>query len=130
MARGSRIPRTVLLLLSVTACARGTGRLTPSVPQNYERITASEIRGAATAYDALMRMAPLLVGWRATLLANGPVYLDEERLASAMELRTVPTGAVREIRFLNAITATTRFRTGHPLGAIEVVTTSARPAHR
>ena len=72
-----------------------------------------------------MQIGPLLTGWRATLFAQGPVYLDDERLASEAELRTVPGGVVREIRFLDAAKATSRFQTGHPLGAIVVVTRMA-----
>ena len=122
------ISSITVLVLSLSACAPtyGAVRPAPVVPRSYDRISASELRGAATAYDALVQLAPLLTGWRATLLARGPLYLDDERLASAADLRTVPGGLVREIRFLDAAKATSQYHTGNPLGAIVVVTRTAR----
>lgn len=50
------------------------------------------------------------------------VYQDGVRSGGSNTLESMPTIAVREIRFINAADATTRFGTGHPMGAILVTT--------
>lgn len=123
-----RASAKTLLLLALAACAgtrAAAGDYPPSFPLNYKRVTTSEIRDVVTAYDALMKLRPFLSGWRATLLIQGPVYLDDWRIVPA-QLRTVPEAAIWEIRFLDAVQATSRYRTELPLGAIAVVTRKKR----
>jgi len=122
------IPASAILLLIFGACAgtpAASERPAP-VTLNYRHVTTSEVRNVVTAYDALMKLRPYLSGWRAALLVQGPAYLDDRRLGAPAQLRTVPGGAVWEIRLLEAAEATARFGTDHPLGAIVVVTRTGR----
>jgi hypothetical protein len=50
------------------------------------------------------------------------VYIDGVRGASLDDLREVQADRVKECRFLNANDATTKYGTGHPAGAIEIIT--------
>jgi hypothetical protein len=50
------------------------------------------------------------------------IYIDGTRAGSRETLTGVLSQNVKEIRYINASDATTRFGTGHPLGAIMVVT--------
>lgn len=50
------------------------------------------------------------------------VYLDGVKSGGPSALELIPALTVREIRFLSASDATTRFGTGHPMGAIVVST--------
>lgn len=50
------------------------------------------------------------------------VYMDDVRLGEPSSLINIPATRVKEIRFLNARDATTRFGTGHSSGVILVTT--------
>ena len=50
------------------------------------------------------------------------IYIDGTRASSRDMLTGVLSPTIREIRYINAADATTRFGTGHPLGAILVST--------
>jgi hypothetical protein len=49
------------------------------------------------------------------------VYLDDARLGGVEQLRWIPATTVREMRFLSAIEATTRYGVGHSGGAVVVM---------
>jgi hypothetical protein len=49
------------------------------------------------------------------------VYMDETRLGEVSALSTIPAQRVREIRYISANDATTRWGTGHNNGVIQVV---------
>lgn len=101
---------------------------------NLNLITSAEIQAAGTdmlnAYDLVERLRPTMMrfrnqtgGTRSTGDVLGPVaYVDEQRLGALDLLRTVPRSSIREIRYLSASDATTRFGTGHSSGAIQVLT--------
>jgi len=56
--------------------------------------------------------------------ANAQVmfYLDGVRMSELNGMSTIPAERVREIRFINARDATTRWGTGHDSGVILVTT--------
>jgi hypothetical protein len=88
-------------------------------------ITAEEVAqsSASTAYDAIRTLRP---AWFIPRGASGRaaimVYIDGVRGASLDDLREVQADRVKECRFLNANDATTKYGTGHPAGAIEIIT--------
>jgi hypothetical protein len=49
------------------------------------------------------------------------VYMDDTRLGEVATLSTIPAQRVREIRYIGASDATTRWGTGHSSGVIQVV---------
>jgi hypothetical protein len=61
---------------------------------------------------------------RARSSAGGPVvlYVDNVKMLDMTGLSTIPATRVREIRYINASDATTRWGTGHASGVILVTT--------
>lgn len=132
----------VLGVLWLAGCAAGTAPQvgsTDPAPARVARgganlITSAEIEAAGTdmntAYDLVERLRPSMLRFRhysaresSSAAVLGPVvYVDDVRLGAPDLLRTVMRASVREIRFLNASDATTRFGTGHMSGAIQVLT--------
>jgi hypothetical protein len=86
-------------------------------------ITEAEI--SATPYQTAMEVVQSL---RPSMLTprpgGGPVmlYLDDVKMMDLNGLTTVPAGRVKEIRYINAQDATTRWGTGHASGVILVTT--------
>lgn len=83
-----------------------------------------------TAYEAVEQLRPSWLFYRRTptLVNANPepaVYIDQAKLLSLDDLRTIPVQDVEVIRFLSARDATTVYGTGHMWGAIVVV--SRRP---
>ncbi len=84
--------------------------------------------GATDALQAVKLLRPAMLRGRNGSLGenpNGPdivVYVDGMRAGGQNALASVSAITIREIRLLNAADATTRFGTGHPLGAILVST--------
>jgi hypothetical protein len=121
--------RPVLLLVTVAAiaCAPPTGRVER---RNTNLITRQQIvdSQAATAYDVINRVRPTFLRSRGrTTISSGAseyaqVYLDGQKYGEIAILHSVPVDHIREIRFLNAADATTRFGTGHTAGVIEIIT--------
>jgi hypothetical protein len=118
----------LLVALSLTACggsARGGmgSSLTPDVIGRDE-IDASS---ATNAYDLVSQVRP---NWlrgrgtpsiRSTQIQLPVVYLEDRRQGALDVLRSFPTAAVAELRYINATSATTRFGNGHAGGVIQVV---------
>lgn len=50
------------------------------------------------------------------------IYMDDVRLGEPASMVNIPASRVKEIRFMNARDATTRFGTGHSSGVILVTT--------
>jgi len=143
------VRRPILLVaLAAAACASGTGSGTaPSgataVPRgNANLITQEEIAGGSyqTALDIVQNLRPSMLRGRGVTTGvtgadasgyEGPVagvvvYLEEVRLGGIESLRSIPAAGVKEIRFVSARDATTRWGTGHPSGAIQVITKKGR----
>ena len=97
-------------------------------------ITESEIGGGVayqTALEVVQNLRPGMLiprgvgpdqsGVSATSIPI-VVYMDDVRLGDVGSMTNIPAGRVKEIRFLNARDATTRYGTGHSSGVILVVT--------
>ena len=96
-------------------------------------ITEAEI-GASTYQNALevvQNLRPQMLIPRGigsdptgTLAARIPiiVYMDDVRLGEPASMINIPSSRVKEIRFMNARDATTRYGTGHSSGVILVTT--------
>ena len=91
-------------------------------------VTRSEIRPTETrsAYDVVARLRPhWLVGHGPSVhgqsYQEGPrVLMGEVWLGTAASLRDIAAETIEELRYLDAIEATTRFGTGHTTGVIVV----------
>lgn len=86
-------------------------------------ITEAEITGSSVqnALEAVQSLRPAMMRPRP---GGGPVmlYLDNVKMMDLNVLSTVPAGRVKEIRYINAQDATTRWGTGHASGVILVTT--------
>ncbi len=127
------------IALAVIGCGGG-GSGTAAQPATANRtrgtsnvITESEI-GASTYQNALeivqnlrpQMLIPRAVGSDATGLSAASIpiiiYMDDVRLGEPSSLSNIPASRVKEIRFMNARDATTRYGTGHSSGVIVVLT--------
>lgn len=126
----------LLLAFHGAACAGGTTNQgatatpRPAAQGSANVIVESEIAGsgAANAFEVIQRLRPSMLRARnGSISESGSgvdivIYLDGTRLGERAALTSVPVVSIREIRCINASDATTRFGTGHPLGAIVVTT--------
>jgi len=82
----------------------------------------------ANTLDAISRLRPMMLVARGTSASREssqqPIvfYVDDVRLNDRTLLQALPVERVREIRFINAQDATTRWGTDHGSGAILVTT--------
>lgn len=122
-----RTPCLVLLAFLVAACASsGSGRSLGS--RNV--ITESEIASVnvGTIYEVVQQLRPHFLQGRGQSSIQDPgssapvVYVNGVRYGSPDVLRSLRSMDVREIRYLSASDATTRYGTGHVGGVIEVTT--------
>lgn len=117
----------LLCLLIVSACA--------STPSSSDRgsldvVTRAEMDAvhAADAYALLQRLRPQFLRSRGSVSMRNSadayplVYLNNVRHGSVASLRDIPVNDIREIRFISASDATTRWGTGHGSGVIMVST--------
>ena len=81
------------------------------------------------AYDLVSRLRPSMLRMRNQTAGDasgsimGPVaYIDDIRLGDPELLSTVMRATVREIRYISATDATTRWGTGHSNGVVQVFT--------
>ena len=118
------------LLLLVGACQSAPGAGT-APPRSGSVITQEELDAlpALTVFQAIERLRPSWLRGRVTTVRGA----TSERYFPHVFVDRVPTGDlevlnrmnaldVREIRFLSASDATTRYGTGYPGGLIEVFT--------
>jgi hypothetical protein len=85
--------------------------------------------GVTNALEAVQRLRPAMLRSRAGGASQAnpegeaiAVYVDGVKVGGPEQLTSVTALNVKEIRFINAADATTRFGTGHPSGAIMVTT--------
>ena len=126
--------KTVLcaMALMLVACSGG-GTGTTAQPNTQSRsrgssdvITEAEIRSSVyqNALEVVQSLRPAMMRPRQGG-ANAQAimfYLDGVRMSELNGLSTIPAERVREIRFINARDATTRWGTGHDSGVILVTT--------
>ena len=119
----------VSLAVTVVGCAStGAGGGTGSGTNVITVAAIEEISDTATdAYSVVSRLRPLWLRPRGTgSFGQGGqpsplvVYLDGARYGSIDTLRSIDSNIVREMQYLSASEATTRFGTGHDQGAILV----------
>lgn len=133
-----RTTRLVLAMLVIaTACSSGGGM--QSASGNVRRggsnyITNEEVLsaggGIANAFDLINRIRPTMLRPRATSFGVNNesvthpvvVYSDDVPIGTVDALRSIPVGHVYEVRYFTATDATQRWGTGHPSGAIQVIT--------
>lgn len=118
-ARSGSRAQSATAAMSAAAAPRGSANV----------IVESEIpaSGAQNALEVIQRVRPSMLRARnGTTNETGVLdivfYIDGTRAGDRESLAAIPASNVREIRLLNATDATTRFGTGHSLGAILVTT--------
>jgi hypothetical protein len=125
-------------LLAMIACGGGGGASQPSTAARPVRgpadlITEAEISASIyqNALEIVQNLRPSMliprgIGSDASgmLAASIPIviYQDDIRLGEIRSLINIPAGRIKEIRFVGARDATTRYGTGHSSGVILVTT--------
>ena len=119
---------TLLAALALAGCA-STGQTAAASGGNRSLLTAEELRaepGTRTLDEIIRQRRPTWLTSRgATSLQGGDeivVYRDGVPTGGPATLRSISAETVESVQFLSAADATTRFGTGHSLGAILVVT--------
>lgn len=127
--RKTRTGAMVALAWVIAACGGGSSQPTTesrAVRGPADRITEAEISAGIyqNALDIVQNLRPNMTRPRGTSSTPVPVvaYVDDVRLMDLGGLATIPAGRVREIRYINATDATTRWGTGHGSGVILVTT--------
>jgi hypothetical protein len=126
------------LALGAVACASSgagaglatdsTGAAPPTVRRSGNLITEAEIAETAArdGYHAVQLLRPQWFRVRGassmSATSEPAVYLNGQRIGELRSLGTIQATAIREMRFLTAAEATTRYGTGHEAGAIIVLT--------
>ena len=130
--------RTFLLTaaaFAVIACGgSGASPSTGSRPVRgpADLITEAEINAGVyqNALEIIQNLRPNMTRPRGTTASASPVpvvpYMDGVRLQDMSALSTIPAGRVKEIRYISATDATTRWGTGHSSGVILVTTKLTR----
>lgn len=123
---------SIVAIAAMAACASGgtsAGGAKPRYAQNV--ITADELAtvDVTDAYQAIQRLrpqflsnsrGPTVMGTRPGTGDGVQVYLNAQRLGDLSSLAQIPKGDIKEIRFLTASEASSRFGTGNTAGAIVV----------
>jgi hypothetical protein len=110
------------LMLTLSACASGGGGGDGAPRRSANRITAQELEGVAQ-LDCLQAIQRLRPDWLRTRTSARPaIFVDGMESLNSEALRSLPVASVREMRFLDARDATTRFGTGYVSGAILITT--------
>jgi len=125
-----------IVALGLAACATGGAATAGSRARGSgDVLTAEEIAkrpGITNAYDAVHLLRPAFLHSRGQTSLNAAsttgeleplpaVFVDNQQFGSATSLREIPVSDVKEIRFISASDATTRWGTGYPNGVIQVV---------
>ena len=126
--------RRILLAASIVLLAAcGGGASTAAHPDGAPRpvrgsanlITEDEINAGvySNALEVVQNLRPTMLRARAGT-TGGPVvlYVDDVKMLDMAGLASTPANRVKEIRFISAQDATTRWGTGHASGVILVIT--------
>ena len=118
----------LLLLIGLGGCATQQGN---AASYRSDVLSAEEIMetSANDAFDAVRLLRSRWLRARAAPSIASPgseyakIYVDNiPRSGGLDDLRSIPVGDIREIRYMNPSNATTRFGTGHAGGVIMVIT--------
>lgn len=114
-------------MLLLVGCSQPTGQRAPVPDRN--RITAEELGNldpGMTVAQTIQRLRPNWLTGRGATTVRGdeppiPVYVNGQRSGDNRVLDRVTIREIRELQFLDSMTATQRYGTGHPSGAIMIV---------
>ncbi len=119
-------------LIVATACATVPSQSVKGSPGNRNKLFQAEIETNRTpgmsAYDVISSMRPEYLrnrganSLRNTTPPTATVYLDNSMYGDLESLKTITGDMVRQIEYLDAGSATTRFGMDHTGGAILVFT--------
>ena len=123
--------RALALLASVTvlalACAQAAQSGDESSHGTRNRVLAEDLLSTneLNLYDAIRRIRPMWLQQRGPTTAMGQapllVYVENVRAGTVEYLRDIAVEAVREVQYINARDATTRWGTGVAGGVILVL---------
>jgi hypothetical protein len=130
---------TLLALAFTAGCASSSSSSTSSTsgatrtrrgPADFIPESELSTSSASNAYQAIEMLRPQMLVGRGINSPNDQTgetsrpraYVDEVPVGSLDQLRSVPITQIKEIRFINARDATTRWGTGH-MGGVILVTT-------
>ena len=136
---GGATPAAAPSPVAAPAASPAASTAAAAAPQRPARgsanlITNAEIEAAAidmlNALQLVERLRPMMMRPRnqtAGSMGAGSTfgviaYVDDVRLGELDALATVMRGTIKEIRYISATDATTRWGTGHSNGVIQVVT--------
>ncbi|HKJ92352.1 MAG TPA: hypothetical protein VJ957_04245 [Longimicrobiales bacterium] len=121
------VPLLAVALVGSCASAGANGASGPK--RSSDVITQEEIQqatGLSTAYDAVQRLRPQFLRLRGPGTITGSeglvVFVDGMQQGGIEELRRIDISQVKQIRYVNARDATTKYGTGMSQGVIEVTT--------
>ena len=127
--------KTVLCVIAtMLAACGGGGAGTTAQPNTQSRtargpadiISEAEIHASSyqNALEVVQGLRPTMMRPRGTSTSQYQVvaYMDDVKLIDLNGLSTIPAERVKEIRYINARDATTRWGTGHGSGVILVTT--------
>lgn len=124
---GARWVVLLAVVLLVHGCGGNTSAASPSRASNVIRTAEVERSTTTNAWDLVQRARPAWLRGRGSpdLRGSPPdlpiVYIGTTRQGPVETLRSIPTSGILELRYINAVTATTRYGNGHSGGVIEVV---------
>lgn len=130
MAALTRSVSLVLLLLLAAACGSPPNLETGPMPRRSDsnRLSRDEVvaTNTSTAFDAIRMLRPNWLRKRGAMSVTQSsdimVYLDNVQIGGLGTLQSIPVNSITSLQFLDAPTATQRWGTGHPHGAILVST--------
>ena len=119
-----------MLLLAGTAQAQDAAKKEKPKSGGANLITQAEIEyaNASNAYEAIQRLRPRMLQRRmGSSTDKGEageivVYLDDAKYGFPDQLSSISADRIKEIRYINASDATTKWGTGYTEGVIQVTT--------
>ena len=115
-----KYPVWLLITLTVAACA-SSGRVDGGVRRNPDVISLAELNEISdrSAYEAVERLRPRWLRGRGGRTGLPGIIWDDRSYRFDI-LRSMPIEQVEEMKFINAMDATTLWGTGYPDGIIQV----------
>ena len=131
---------------SKSSGAAATSTMTTGAPKSSPNLITSDEIGrinVQNAFEAIQKLRPAMLRQRQVASANGQggmaqnapavtgtgvssgqvvVYMDGTRLGDVEQLRQISVGSISSVRYFSASEAQTKWGSGHPGGAIEVIT--------
>jgi hypothetical protein len=121
--------RKLLVVALGTLALASCGGMAATAGGSSTRITREQLEAleSISAYDAIQRLRPTWLQARGPVSLSGGnslprVHINDSRLSTLDELRSLLTHQVEAMEYRNAADATTLYGTGYPGGVIEVRT--------